>query len=235
MRKLLSALKNGPLSPAELRTAIGIQHRQTFRENYINPAIRTDLIYAEEGLSPHDPRIRYALTDKGKNALNEVAETLHQTEEVAPQRQKVASEIAPEESRSILGASQGNCRVVSDVSAEEELRHIKVALEKFMAQKSVQTSDKLLDRRAKIIQYILRDKQVTISDLTEALTASIRTLKSDVAVLRKIGVLKHVGANKNGSWVVLLDFKGKLFAPPKSAGSRPPHSRQINGIIYAMK
>ena len=73
VRKLLSALKNGPLSPAELRTAIGIQHRQTFRENYINPAIRTDLIYAEEGLSPHDPRIRYALTDKGKNALNEVA------------------------------------------------------------------------------------------------------------------------------------------------------------------
>ena len=74
MRKLLSALKNGPISPAELRTAVGVQHRQTFRENYLNPAIRADLICAEDGLSPHDPHIRYALTDKGISVLNEVAE-----------------------------------------------------------------------------------------------------------------------------------------------------------------
>lgn len=67
-------MKDGPLSPAELRTAIGIQHRQTFRENYLNPAIRADLICAEDGLSPHDPRIRYALTDRGTSALNEVTE-----------------------------------------------------------------------------------------------------------------------------------------------------------------
>ena len=74
MRKLLFALKDGPLTPSELRTAIGIQHRQTFRENYLNPAIRADLICAEDGLSPHDPRIRYALTDRGTSALNEVTE-----------------------------------------------------------------------------------------------------------------------------------------------------------------
>ena len=74
MRKLLFALKNGPLSPAELRTVVGVQHRQTFRENYLNPAIRADLICAEDGLSPHDPRIRYALTDRGTSALNEVTE-----------------------------------------------------------------------------------------------------------------------------------------------------------------
>ena len=36
VRKLLFALKDGPRTPAELRTAIGIQHRQTFRENYQN-------------------------------------------------------------------------------------------------------------------------------------------------------------------------------------------------------
>jgi hypothetical protein len=74
VRKLLSALKDGPRTPSELRTAIGVQHRQTFRENYLNPAIRADLICAEDGLSPHDPRIRYALTDKGTSTLNEVAE-----------------------------------------------------------------------------------------------------------------------------------------------------------------
>ena len=74
VRKLLFALKDGPRTPSELRAAIGIQHRQTFRENYVNPAIRADLICAEDGLSPHDPRIRYVLTDKGTGALNEVTE-----------------------------------------------------------------------------------------------------------------------------------------------------------------
>ena len=62
MRKLLFALKDGSRTPSELRAAIGVQHRQTFRKNYLNPAIRADLICAEDGLSPHDPRIRYALT-----------------------------------------------------------------------------------------------------------------------------------------------------------------------------
>ena len=74
MRKLLFALKDGSRTPSELRTAIGVQHRQTFRENYLNPAIRAGLICAEDGLSPHDPRIRYALTDRGTSAINEVTE-----------------------------------------------------------------------------------------------------------------------------------------------------------------
>ena len=71
LRKLLFALKDGPRTPSELRAAIGIQHRQTFRKNYINPAIRADLICAEDGLSPHDPRIRYALTDRGTSTLQQ--------------------------------------------------------------------------------------------------------------------------------------------------------------------
>ena len=95
VRKLLSALKNGPLSPAELRTAVGVQHRQTFRENYINPAIRADLICAEDGLSPHDPRIRYSLTDKGMSTLDGVAEKITEnTEEVAEKVAENTGEVA---------------------------------------------------------------------------------------------------------------------------------------------
>ena len=92
VRKLLSALKNGPLSPAELRTAVGVQHRQTFRENYLNPAIRADLICAEDGLSPHDPRIRYALTDKGTSTLDEVAEKVAEKQAIDSGKQAVRSE-----------------------------------------------------------------------------------------------------------------------------------------------
>ena len=80
-------MKDGSRTPSELRTARGVQHRQTFRENYLNPAIRADLICAEDGLSPHDPRIRYALTDRGTSALNEVAENTGEVAEKVAEKQ----------------------------------------------------------------------------------------------------------------------------------------------------
>ena len=71
VRKLLSALKNGPRSPSYLRSAVGIKHRQTFRENYLNPALKDGLISLKNGVSPHDPNVRYSLTDMGLRVLNE--------------------------------------------------------------------------------------------------------------------------------------------------------------------
>ena len=71
VKKLLAALRNGPCSPADLRIAVGIKHRQTFRANYLNPAIRAGLICAKDGLSPHDPNICYSLTDLGLRVLDE--------------------------------------------------------------------------------------------------------------------------------------------------------------------
>ena len=70
VKKLLAALRDGPCSPSELRVAVGIKHRQTFRANYLNPAIRAGFICAKDGLSPHDPNIRYLLTDVGRRVLN---------------------------------------------------------------------------------------------------------------------------------------------------------------------
>ena len=35
----------------------------------MNPAIRADLICAEDSLSPHNPRIRYSLTNRGRLTL----------------------------------------------------------------------------------------------------------------------------------------------------------------------
>ena len=71
VRKLLFALKNGPCAPSDLRAAVGIKHRQTFRENYLNPALRDGFISSKDGISPHDPNIRYSLTDLGQRVLNE--------------------------------------------------------------------------------------------------------------------------------------------------------------------
>jgi ATP-dependent DNA helicase RecG len=80
VRKLLSALKNGPCSPSELRVAVGIKHRQTFRGNYLNPALKDGLICLKDGISPHDPNVRYSLTDMGLRVLNEtVSETVNES------------------------------------------------------------------------------------------------------------------------------------------------------------
>ena len=137
--------------------------------------------------------------------------------EIAPERGSFAPEIPSANSGQIFSYSHENGRVIAVMTAEEELGLIKSALqialkvapEKFMVQKCSPKSESVLERRAKIIQHILRDKQITILGLAESLSASLRTLKADVSLLRNIGVLKRMGANKNGSWVVLLDYGRK--------------------------
>ena len=133
---------------------------------------------------------------------------------IAPERGKVAPELPFANSGQIFSYSHENSHLVAVMTAEEELGLIKSALqialkvapEKFMVQKCSPKSESVLERRAKIIQHILRDKQITILSLAESLSASLRTLKADVSLLRNIGALKRIGANKNGSWVVLLDY-----------------------------
>ena len=66
---LLKVLFNGPETAASLRLNLAITHRPTFRANYINPAIRAGLIIPEEGLSPHNSRLRYFITAKGRQLL----------------------------------------------------------------------------------------------------------------------------------------------------------------------
>ena len=163
--------------------------------------------FCEMGCEMKDP---ISQTTAQKTALK----TALNTGEIAPERQKVAPEIAPENSRGISTYLHENQHVVSIITSEEELELIKTALktaleiapENFMVQKSKPMTEKTLERRSKIIKHILRDKQTTIFNLAELLAVSIRTLKADVVLLRKAGVLKRIGANKNGSWVVLLDY-----------------------------
>jgi hypothetical protein len=116
--------------------------------------------------------------------------TALKTGEIAPERPKVAPEIAPENLGEMFVPSRENGHIISVITAEEELGLIKTALkialeiapENFMVQKSKPMTEKTLERRSKIIQHILRDKQTTIFNLAELLAVSIRTLKSDVGI-----------------------------------------------------
>ena len=66
---LVKVLADGPRTAAELRGQLAVSHRKFFRDNYINPAIRNGYIVPEEGVSLHNPHLRYFITQKGRDAL----------------------------------------------------------------------------------------------------------------------------------------------------------------------
>ena len=81
-----------------------------------------------------------------------------------------------------------------------------IALEIAPKRFRVQKSKKIRERMAQIIQCLLRNRRTSIADLVAAMNVSLRTLRADISLLRKIKVLKRIGADKNGSWDVLLDY-----------------------------
>jgi Fic family protein len=67
---LLGALKPGQTSSAaELMQFLGLKHRPTFRNNYLDPAMALGLIEKTQPGSPRSPAQRYRLTDKGRQVV----------------------------------------------------------------------------------------------------------------------------------------------------------------------
>ncbi len=63
--------RHGELSSGQLRHALGIQHRPTFRKNYLHPALSAGLIEMTIPEKPSSRLQRYRLTAKGKTYLEE--------------------------------------------------------------------------------------------------------------------------------------------------------------------
>ena len=66
--RLLKALDQKELSSSELRNNLGIKHRPTFRDNYINPALYAGLIELTIPDKPNSRLQKYRLTAKGLHA-----------------------------------------------------------------------------------------------------------------------------------------------------------------------
>lgn len=64
--RLLSALRGGALSPQALRQAVGLTHRQTFRMNYLRPALKAGFIERTIPGKPTSHLQKYRLTTKGR-------------------------------------------------------------------------------------------------------------------------------------------------------------------------
>lgn len=69
---LLLALSNEQLSMKGLMEKVGLKHRPTFIENYINPAIETGIIKTLYPDKPNHPRQKYLLTAKGMALYNDM-------------------------------------------------------------------------------------------------------------------------------------------------------------------
>jgi len=66
---LIEAIGTDELGSADLLKALGLSHRPTFRENYLNPALQGDWIERTQPDSPRSPTQRYRLTTKGRHWL----------------------------------------------------------------------------------------------------------------------------------------------------------------------
>lgn len=67
VKRLLAAFRDAKtLKAAELMTRLGLQHRPTFRNNYLNPALAAGLIEMTQPDSPRSPAQQYRLTAKGR-------------------------------------------------------------------------------------------------------------------------------------------------------------------------
>ena len=57
----------------------------------------------------------------------------------------------------------------------------------------------------KILEIISQNPRVTIRELSQALNISDRAIKKNISKLKKEGLLKRIGPDKGGKWVVILE------------------------------
>lgn len=69
--RLLSALQTRAMSSSELRMALGVKHRPTFRQNYLHPALASGLIAYTIPDKPNSRLQKYRLTEKGRSMLRQ--------------------------------------------------------------------------------------------------------------------------------------------------------------------
>ena len=67
--RLVNQLKNGDKSFSELLISMNLKHRQTFRKNYLHPAMEKGLIEYTIPEKPNSRLQKYRLTDKNRNLL----------------------------------------------------------------------------------------------------------------------------------------------------------------------
>lgn len=66
VKRLLEVIGDKEINSADLMQALGLSHRPTFRDNYLNPALEGAWLERTQPDSPRSPTQRYRLSKKGK-------------------------------------------------------------------------------------------------------------------------------------------------------------------------
>ena len=61
---------------------------------------------------------------------------------------------------------------------------------------------KLTERQQKILKLIIESPTITGKKMSETLSVSQRTIERDLSALQKHGVLKRVGKDNDGVWII---------------------------------
>ncbi len=70
LQRIIAALGKDELSVAAFMAALGLSHRPTFRQNYLNPDIADGWVAPTRPDSPRSPTLRYRLTLRGRRWLD---------------------------------------------------------------------------------------------------------------------------------------------------------------------
>ena len=185
VKKLLVALRDGSCSPSDLRIAVGIKHRQTFRANYLNPALRNGLICAKDGLSPHDPNIRYSLTDLGRRLLQKNSSADEGTvESSAENRAGATGEENHPQNEIVKGGINEALNVLS--SGERTMKRT---------------------IKEELLEVISRTPGVAGPALIAATGKGRTVVMEALAALRRAGKIEHRGSKKTGGYFTTEERK----------------------------
>ena len=69
---MIQAIGNKKLTVKEMLSIVGLKHRETFLNNYLNPAIKDGFVRLLYPDSPRHPRQKYLRTVKGLAAFQEL-------------------------------------------------------------------------------------------------------------------------------------------------------------------
>ncbi len=72
VKRLLKLLRREPLSSSEIRNRLNLKHRQSFRENYLHPALKQALIEQTIPDKPNSRLQKYRITEKGKSQITKI-------------------------------------------------------------------------------------------------------------------------------------------------------------------
>lgn len=108
----------------------------------------------------------------------------------------------------ILSAWNEKHWIKPELIEQPELMQVKLTLffENDPLNDPVNDPVKLTDRQSMILQLFHEDKTLSRERLCTKAGLSDTTAKREIAYLKRIGVLKRIGSDKNGYWVVNKDF-----------------------------